>query len=77
MSLKVYCSSFLTVAACTFDLWSTFHEHKEELLDKQYLLSSSVDKEEGDTWKLHSKNTQWKVQCMVHENNMKITISVC
>ena len=30
-----------------------------------------------DTWKLQTENTQWKVQCMVLENNMKITVSVC
>ena len=30
-----------------------------------------------DTWKLQNENTQWKVQCMAHENIMKITVSVC
>ena len=29
-----------------------------------------------DTWKSQSENIQWKVQCMVHKNNMKITVSV-
>ena len=32
---------------------------------------------EKDRWKLQSENTKRKVQCLVHENNMKITVSVC
>ena len=30
-----------------------------------------------ETRKLQSENTQRKVQCMVHENDMKVTVSVC
>ena len=26
---------------------------------------------------MQSESTQWNVQCMVHENNMKIKVSVC
>ena len=58
------------------DLWSTFYENKGDLFDEQCLLSSAIDKKERDTWKLHSKITQWKAQCMVHQNNMKITVTV-
>ena len=38
---------------------------------------SEIDKEERDIWKLPSEITQWNVQYMVHENNMKITLCRC
>ena len=36
-----------------------------------------IDKEKRDTWKLQSKSKRWKVKCMAHENDMKITVLVC
>ena len=36
-----------------------------------------IDKEKRDTWKLQSKSKRWKVKCMAHENDMKITVWVC
>ena len=35
----------------------------------------TIDKEERDTWKLLRESTQWKVQGVVHENNIKMTVS--
>ena len=41
------------------------------------MFSSEIDKEERDIWKLLSEITQWNVQYMVHENNMKIKLCRC
>ena len=46
--LKVYCSSFLAVAACTFK-WrkSTSYETMMNSLNRQHLLSSAVSTKKG------------------------------
>ena len=56
------------------DGWSIFYETKMiRLINTVYFWVRLIK------WymEITAENTQWKVQCIVHENNMKITVSVC
>ena len=64
MLLKVYCSLFSAVAACTFncpivDLLMV--ETRINRLIGEHLLSSVMNKKERETWKMQCGSTQWKV----------------
>ena len=74
--LKVYCSSFSAVAVCTFD-WSMDNLLGTHKKNNSVCFLVQIDKEKRDTWKLQSKSKRWKVKCMAHENDMKITVLVC
>ena len=74
--LKVFCSSFSAVAVCTFD-WSMDNLLGTHKKNNSVCFLVQIDKEKRDTWKLQSKSKRWKVKCMAHENDMKITVWVC
>ena len=68
MLLKVCCSSFSTVTACTFD-WLTdgtslIKTNLNRLINSVCFRVQSIT----ETLKLQCKSTQWKMQYMVHEN---------
>ena len=58
------------------DRWLNFCATRMSHLNGQHLLSSAINKK-GKTWKEQYGSTQGEVQCMVHEKNIKITVSVC
>ena len=72
MLLKVYCSSFSAVTVGMFD-WSMV----KLLRTERRIVSNTIDKEERDAWNLQNEHTQWRVHCMVLDNNIKIAVSVC
>ena len=54
------------------DQWLTFYETRMNHLNGQHQLSSAINKEERETWKLQCGSSQWKV----YEKYMEITIWV-
>ena len=56
------------------DTSSTFYETRMNSLNGQHLLSSAIKKKLRETWKVRCGSSQWKVQYIVYEKYMEITI---
>ena len=72
MLLKMCCSSFSAFPGFTFDSsMGNFLRKKNRLINRICFGVRSIKKEK--IMELQSESTKWKVQCMVNENNMKIS----
>ena len=43
-------------------------------LINKHLHLNVINYKERETWNVKCKNKRWKVECMVHEKNMKVTV---
>ena len=71
----MYYSSFSAAAAGMFN-WPVIDllQNKDECLSGQYILSSAINKEERETWKVQREVQN---EYIVYEKNMDITLLVC
>ena len=71
----------LIFSRCSLYVWlidgQPFRNTQKKCLINSVCFLVQIDKEKRDTWKLQSKSKRWKVKCMAHENDMKITVLVC
>ena len=62
---------------CLTDQWSIFYKTRKSCFNRQYILSSAINKKERETWKVQCGSSKWKVYYIVYEKNMDITLWVC